>query len=138
MADRRLEPPAILAVRDTSAECADAVTALVAGRAGVVVRADELELLPEALRVVAAGFAVVSTAVVERARAVAELPAGERALLALVARGEGNEAIAAVLEISPSSVKRALVRLRRRLGVEGRPALIRAAQELGFGKGSPD
>lgn len=138
MADRQLEQPAILAPRDTSADCADAVAALVAGRAGVVVRADELELLPEALRAAAAGFAVVSTAVVDRARAVADLPTGERALLALVARGEGNEAIAAVLDTSPSSVKRALVRLRRHLGVDGRPALIRAARELGYGKGSPD
>ena len=132
MADRELERPAILAVRDTSADCADAVDSLVAGRAGIVVGAEEMDLLPEALRAAAQGFVVVSTAVVERALTVSDLPPGERAVLALVARGAGNDAIAAQLGVSPSSAKRAVARLRRRLGVEGRPALIRAARELGY------
>lgn len=132
MADRQLDPPAILAVRGTSAECASGLEAFVAGRAGIVVLAEELDLLPEALAATAEGFAVVSTTVVERSRSVAELAAGEQALLALVARGAGNDAIAAALDTSPSTVKRTLARLCRDLGVEGRSALIRTARELGF------
>lgn len=132
MADRQRVGPAVLVVHASSVACAEAVAAFVAGRADVVLGANELDLLPEAVAAASRGFSVLSTTVVERARRVLPLSAGDRRLVALVADGASNEAIAGELGCSPASVKREVVRLARVLGVAGRAGLIETARELGF------
>jgi len=125
-------------VRAACADCADAIAAVAAGRVDVTLRADELDLLPEALDAAEKGFVVVSTRVLEGARRLPPLTEGDRAMLRLVADGAANDAIAEALSCSTASVKRGLRRLSALLGVGGRPALIRAARALGFERGSPN
>jgi DNA-binding NarL/FixJ family response regulator len=132
VADRRQDVPTVLVVHSSSAACAEGVAAFVDGRAGVVLVADELALLPDALDAASKGFAVLSSSVVEAARPVAVLTAGERALLSMVADGASNDEIAGELGCSLSSAKREVLRLCSNLGVAGRPALIGVARDLGF------
>src|SRR5688500_932974 len=124
MADRQRGEPAVLVVPPSSAACVEGISAFVDGRAEVVLRSDELRLLPDAMAAVSSGFGVVSTRVVDGVRGVPSLTDDERAVLALVVEGRTNEAIAAVLGCSVSSVKRDIARLCRRFDVRGRAALI--------------
>src|SRR4051794_20432950 len=132
MAKRQHGGPEVLVVRAPSAACADAVAAVVEGQVRVALAPEDLDLLPDALTAAERGFSVVSARVVEGARRHPALTDGERATLRLVSLGAGNDAIAAELRRSRSSVKRDVRRLSRLLGVEGRPALIGAARSLGF------
>jgi pimeloyl-ACP methyl ester carboxylesterase/DNA-binding CsgD family transcriptional regulator len=57
----------------------------------------------------------------------------ERELLDWVARGRDNLQIAAELGLADKTVRNALSHLYTKLGVEGRPAAVVRARELGFG-----
>jgi DNA-binding CsgD family transcriptional regulator len=122
----------VLLVQGSTADCEAAVAALVEGRAGVVLAADEADLLPVALAAVEAGFAVVSQRVVEEAASMPALSVEERRLLALIGTGATNGEIAVALDTSVGRVRAASARLARRLGVRGRAGLVTIARSLGI------
>jgi len=130
----------VLLVRSTSVAADDAIAAVLDGRAGAALAADEAELVPIVLAARAAGYAVVSHRVLEAASAMPRLAAGERRLLTLVGEGASNRELAEATGTSLASVKRDVARLADRLGVRGRPALIEAVHELGLrnGEGLPN
>lgn len=121
----------VLLVPASSAACDEAVAAIVAGTAEVVLVDDEAELLPVAMAAVEAGFAVVSRRVVDGAAAMPPLSDHDRGLLHLVGAGASNRAVAEALGTSVGSVKAATVRLARDLSVDGRAGLVELAKSLG-------
>jgi DNA-binding NarL/FixJ family response regulator len=124
--------PDVVVVQPSSAACAEALAAVVAGRAVGAVTTDEIDRLGEARDAVGRGFAVLSRGVLDAAAAVTSLSTAERRVLGLVAAGASNGEVATAMGCSVATVKRELVRLARHLGAEGRAALIAAARELGL------
>src|SRR4051794_10040181 len=111
MAKRQHGGPEVLVVRAPGAACADAVAAVVEGQGRVALAPEGLGLLPDAPTAGERGLSGVSARVVEGARRLPPLTEGERATLRLVSLGAGNDAIAAELCRSRSSVKRDVRRL---------------------------
>ncbi|MDT9591959.1 LuxR C-terminal-related transcriptional regulator [Nocardioides zeae] len=62
----------------------------------------------------------------------AQLSAREREVLALVARGNGNKAIAKELFVSEATVKTHLAHVYDKLGVTDRAAAVATGYELGI------
>jgi DNA-binding NarL/FixJ family response regulator len=122
--------------------------ALRAGAAGFLTKEVEPDALREAIRVVAAGDALLTPSVTRRvvadfaARPLASSPkddrrlevltARERELVALVASGLSNEEIAAKLTISPLTAKTHVARAITKLGLRDRVQLVIVAFETGL------
>ncbi|MFF5172080.1 response regulator [Micromonospora sp. NPDC000089] len=120
--------------------------ALRAGASGFLVKDMALEEIVGAIRVVAAGDALLAPAVTRRL--IADVvrrpvpsprrlpPAGvtdrEREVLTLVGRGLSNAEIAAELVISPATAKAHVARLFTKLGARDRVHLVIAAYEAGL------
>ena len=117
-----------------------------AGAAGFLVKDTDAAELIRAVRVVAAGDALLSPAVTGRLIAefaartrpgtpvagVSELTAREREVLALVASGLSNEEIAARLYVSMSTVKTHVARAMTKLDARDRAQLVVLAYEAGL------
>ncbi|MGA4541268.1 response regulator [Uniformispora flossi] len=127
------------------------LAALRAGAAGFLVKDTRPAELLDAIRVVAAGDALLSPGPTARliARVVRlpdavsvpggaagkrldELSAREREVLALVGRGLNNAEVAGVLDLSPLTVKTHVSRVMGKLRVRDRPQLVVAAYESGL------
>ncbi len=121
--------------------------ALRVGASGFVLKDIEPTELLQAIRVVAAGEALLSPSVTRRliarfagraaprpsqAGRLTELTEREREVLALVAAGRSNEEIAAHLFISPATVKTHVSRTMSKLEARDRAQLVIAAYEGGL------
>ena len=121
--------------------------ALRSGASGFVVKDIEPPDLLRAVRVVAAGEALLSPGATRRliaafasqperrrvdAKALAELTEREREVLALVAAGHSNEEIADELVVSPATVKTHVGRVMAKLDAHDRAQLVVIAYETGL------
>jgi class 3 adenylate cyclase/DNA-binding NarL/FixJ family response regulator len=95
-------------------------------------RVSDVAVLTDAIRRVAEGETVIDPTIVSRlmkrqraAGALGELEDADREVLALVAEGYGDEAIAAQLGSDPAAVNERVGRLFRTLGVEEKPDEVR-------------
>ncbi len=131
-------------------------SALSAGASGFVLKDATPDELVYAVRVVAAGDALLSPAVTtrlieqllpalvsqakppaERSADVATLTEREMEVLLLVARGRSNEEIRRELCISEATVKTHVSHILTKLGVRDRVQAVIAAYELGLVKADP-
>lgn len=116
-----------------------------AGASGFLLKDIEPDALREAVRVVAAGEALLSPSVTRRLIAefaqstgeldespIEQLTPREREVLALVGRGKSNENIAEELFISASTAKTHVNRAMIKLGVHDRAQLVVIAFETGL------
>jgi RNA polymerase sigma factor (sigma-70 family) len=121
--------------------------ALRGGASGFLVKDSEPEELLRAVRVVAAGEALLSPGATRRLIAefaaqpqrrrvseqqLADLTEREREVLALVGAGQSNEEIAETLVVSPATVKTHVGRVMAKLYAHDRAQLVIAAYESGL------
>ena len=121
--------------------------ALRAGASGFLLKDTEPAELLQAVRIVAAGEALLAPSVTRRLieefairpdpnrtppSALEVLTAREREVLALVARGSSNGEIAAELYISPATAKTHVSRIMMKLGARDRAQLVVTAYETGL------
>ena len=121
--------------------------ALRAGAAGFLLKASPPDRLAEAVRVVAAGEALLAPSLTRRLiaahisrpppvdgapAALADLTEREREVLSLVARGLTNDEIAARLVVSPATVKTHVNRVLTKLGLRDRAQAVVFAYEAGL------
>ena len=123
--------------------------ALHAGAAGFLLKDVEPDDLRDAVRVVAAGEALLSPSITRRLIAefvsqpgrgrhvpaqLAELTEREREVMVLIAEGLTNDEIAARLVISPATAKTHVSRILLKLGARDRSQLVVLAYESGLVK----
>jgi DNA-binding NarL/FixJ family response regulator len=119
----------------------DVLPAIKAGATGYLLKDTPRDELHRAIRAAHAGEAVLSPAVATRllgqVREPAQEPLSARELdvLALVAKGSTNRAVAAALFISEATVKTHLLHVYAKLGVGDRAAAVAVAYERGLLKG---
>lgn len=120
--------------------------AILAGASGFLVKDTEPAELIRAVRVAAAGDALLSPGVTKRllakvasglkqapaSDALAELTDREREVLALVGEGLTNQEIAARLHLSPLTAKTHVSRIMFKLGARDRVQLVVVAYETGL------
>ncbi|MFE3070083.1 response regulator [Streptomyces sp. NPDC059247] len=123
----------------------DTLPAIEAGATGYLLKDAPREELFGAVRAAAEGRTVLSPAVASRLVTAVRTPAApkgtalsarEREILALVARGTANRAIAAELFISEATVKTHLTHIYGKLGVKDRAAAVAAGYDRGILGGS--
>lgn len=124
----------ILTTFDTDA---DILRAVEAGATGYLLKDTPHEVLVNGVRAAARGETVlaptVSTRLLGNVRASSErLTPRETEVLALVAEGLSNPAIAAQLFVGEATVKTHLVRVFNKLGVADRTAAVTEARRRGF------
>ncbi|GAA4910682.1 two component transcriptional regulator, LuxR family [Stackebrandtia albiflava] len=132
----------VLTTFDTDRHIIDAVRA---GACGFLLKDVTPDRLREAVRIVAAGDALLSPAVTRRVmRAAAVAPTGlaaerlsvltdrEREVLAELGAGRNNEEIGARLHMSPATARTHIGRLLSKLGARDRAQLVVAAYETGL------
>lgn len=136
---RRRRLPAAVLVLTTYDTDSDTVAAIEAGATGYLLKDAPVETLVAGVRATAAGETVLSPAVatrlashVRRPTRTAALSAREREVLALVARGTANRAIARELFVSEATVKTHLAHVYDKLGVTDRAAAVAVAYERGI------
>lgn len=131
-------PTVRVLVLTTYDEDHEIVRALEAGAAGYLLKDTPREELFRAVRATARGEAVLGPAVAARLLGRMRAPAvdapSERELdvLALVAKGLTNRAVARALSISEATVKTHLVHVFGKLGVDDRTAAVTVAYERGL------
>lgn len=125
--------------------------ALSAGAGGFLLKDAEPDEIASAVRVVAAGEALIEPSITRRlietfvaarpgvpagaaARGIDELTDREREILTLVARGLNNDQIGERLFISPATVKTHLARIMAKLDAHDRAQLVVRAYESGLVK----
>jgi DNA-binding NarL/FixJ family response regulator len=121
--------------------------AMNAGASGFLLKDVRPEQLADAVRVVAAGDALLAPAITRRLieefvrrrppgsgtpRELAELTARELEVLKLVARGLSNSEIAAELVVSEATVKTHITHVLTKLGLRGRVQAVVLAYESGL------
>ncbi|MFF5388732.1 response regulator [Streptomyces sp. NPDC013012] len=120
----------------------DTLPAIEAGATGYLLKDAPREELFAAVRAAAGGRTVLSPAVASRLVTAVRTPAAppadttlsarEAEILALVARGTANRAIAAELFISEATVKTHLTHIYAKLGAKDRAAAVAAGYERGI------
>ncbi|MFC8294631.1 response regulator [Streptomyces sp. NPDC057242] len=120
----------------------DTLPAIEAGATGYLLKDAPREELFAAVRAAAGGRTVLSPAVASRLVTAVRAPtappadttlsAREAEILALVARGTANRAIAAELFISEATVKTHLTHIYAKLGAKDRAAAVAAGYERGI------
>ena len=146
-ADQRLSEVAIIML--TTFDEDDQIFAAIRARAsGYLLKDAEPDDLREAIRVVAAGDALLSASVTRKVmEGIVSGPAGvadrgrlnelterEREVLAGVGRGLSNEEIAAEIHISPATARTYVSRILTKLGARDRAQLVVIAYETGLVK----
>jgi DNA-binding NarL/FixJ family response regulator len=138
--------PARVLVLTTFDEDDDVYGALRAGASGFLVKDMALEDILAAIRVVAAGDAIIAPGITRRLigqfasqsrpepkiRELAGITGREREVLKLVGLGMSNAEIAAALYISPGTAKTHVARLLAKLGARDRVQLVITAYEAGL------
>ncbi|MEV6716172.1 response regulator transcription factor [Lentzea sp. NPDC051208] len=120
----------------------DVLPAIKAGATGYLLKDTPRDELQRAIRAAHAGEAVLSPAVATRLLgqvrepALEPLSARELDVLALVAKGSTNRAVAAALFISEATVKTHLLHVYAKLGVSDRAAAVAVAYERGLLRGA--
>lgn len=137
--DRHGTPPDYAALLHATAEARNALRDAAVAAAIAAVRARSVaEVLDEALAVLAdaetAPSADFPPGNASRQTTVALSPR-EKEVLALVAEGRSNKAIAEALYVSPNTVKTHVMSLLHKLQADSRVQLAVVATELGCGKG---
>ncbi|SFR25063.1 DNA-binding response regulator, NarL/FixJ family, contains REC and HTH domains [Lentzea waywayandensis] len=139
----RLRPhPCRVLVLTTYDTDRDVLPAIKAGATGYLLKDTPRDELQRAIRAAHAGEAVLSPAVATRLLGQVREPAleplstRELDVLALVAKGSTNRAVAAALFISEATVKTHLLHVYAKLGVSDRAAAVAVAYERGLLKGS--
>jgi DNA-binding NarL/FixJ family response regulator len=116
----------------------DVLPAIKAGATGYLLKDTPRDELQRAIRAAHAGEAVLSPAVATRLLGQVRKPATEALstreldVLALVAKGSTNRAVAAALFISEATVKTHLLHVYAKLGVSDRAAAVAVAYERGL------
>ncbi|WP_329790192.1 response regulator transcription factor [Lentzea sp. DG1S-22] len=116
----------------------DVLPAIKAGATGYLLKDTPRDELQRAIRAAHSGEAVLSPAVATRLLgqvrepALEPLSARELDVLALVAKGTTNRAVAAALFISEATVKTHLLHVYAKLGVSDRAAAVAVAYERGL------
>jgi DNA-binding NarL/FixJ family response regulator len=119
----------------------DTLPAIEAGATGYLLKDAPRDELFAAVRAAAAGRTVLSPAVASRLVSAVRAPAApadgvlsarEREILALVARGASNRAVAAELFISETTVKTHLTHIYDKLGVRDRAAAVATGYDQGI------
>ncbi|MER7498911.1 response regulator transcription factor [Nonomuraea pusilla] len=132
----RVDHPEIkVIVLTTYGTDADVTRAMAAGVAGYLLKDAPREELHRAVRVAAAGGAVLAPSIASaliRRPATQEPSPREVEVLRLVARGAANKEIARTLLISETTVKTHLKHVFAKLGVETRAAAVVVAMERGL------
>jgi DNA-binding NarL/FixJ family response regulator len=119
----------------------DVLPAIKAGATGYLLKDTPRDDLQRAIRAAHAGEAVLSPAVATRLLGQVREPASEPLsareleVLAVVARGSTNRAVAAALFISEATVKTHLLHVYAKLGVSDRAAAVAVAYERGLLRG---
>lgn len=135
---RSAHPAVRVLVLTTYDDDHDIVRAVEAGATGYLLKDAPREEVFQAVRAAARGETVLAPTVAAKlVRQVRRQPAEsltdrERAVLALVAGGKTNRAIAAELFVSEATVKTHLVHVFAKLGVDDRTAAVMAALERGM------
>ncbi|MEU5312515.1 response regulator transcription factor [Streptomyces sp. NPDC021562] len=116
---------------------ADTLPAIEAGATGYLLKDAPPEDLAAAVRTAAAGRTTLAPAVAERLMSRLRTPGTsltprETEVLALVARGLSNQAVAGRLHLTEGTVKSHLARSYAKLGVDSRTAAVAAATALGL------
>ncbi|MEU8263802.1 response regulator transcription factor [Micromonospora sp. NPDC048999] len=116
---------------------ADTLPAIEAGATGYLLKDAPPEELAAAVRTAAAGRTTLAPAVADRLMNRLRAPATaltrrETDVLALVAQGLSNRAVAARLHLTEGTVKSHLARIYTKLGVDSRTAAVAAATRLGL------
>lgn len=124
----------VLTTYDTDS---DTIAAIEAGATGYLLKDAPTETLVAAIRATAAGETVLSPAVASRLASHVRgggdaLTSREREVLALVAAGTSNRAIARELFVSEATVKTHLVHIYSKLGVADRAAAVANAYQQGI------
>ncbi|MFF5286499.1 response regulator transcription factor [Streptomyces sp. 62] len=121
----------------------DTLPAIEAGATGYLLKDAPREELFAAVRAAASGRAVLSPTVASRLVTAVRAPAPDSTLsaregeiLALVAKGTANRAIAAELFISEATVKTHLTHIYAKLGVKDRAAAVATGYDRGILGGS--
>lgn len=128
---RALEGPPPVLILTTYDTDADIRSALDAGASGYMLKDAPPEDIRRAVLAAAAGTRVLAPDVqarIERTRQEDALSARELELLALLAGGASNRALAKALFISEATVKTHLVHIYAKLGVDNRTAAIAEAR----------
>jgi DNA-binding NarL/FixJ family response regulator len=144
------DAPRVL-VLTMSDEDAAVVEAVQAGALGYLLKEAEPDDIVRAVQSVARGDAILGAGIARKvlglagradrtrmsaaAARIAQLSPREREILAGVARGRGNAAIAAELFLSPKTVRNQVSILFTKLGVANRGEAIVLAREAGLGGG---
>jgi DNA-binding NarL/FixJ family response regulator len=125
----------------------DLFAAILAGALGFLLKSSEPAELVQAVRVLAAGEALLSPSATRRLmlefrtrpqphvpgpEQLDELTAREREVMALVASGLRNDEIAERFVISPATVKTHVSRARRKLDARDRSQLVAIAYQIGL------
>ncbi|HEX7303469.1 response regulator transcription factor [Lentzea sp.] len=116
---------------------ADTLPAIEAGATGYLLKDAPPEELAAAVRTAAAGRSALAPAVADRLLTRMRTPGTaltrrETEVLALVAAGLSNRAIAARLHLTEGTVKSHLARSYTKLGVDSRTAAVATATDLGL------
>jgi DNA-binding NarL/FixJ family response regulator len=132
----RPDPPrvVVLTTYDTDA---DILRAVEAGAAGYLLKDSDPAVLMDAVRAAARGETVLNPDVAQRLyRRIrsprVELSSRETEIVALVARGLSNRAVAKELFVTEATVKSHLVHVFSKLEVDSRTAAVAAARERGL------
>lgn len=116
---------------------ADTLPAIEAGATGYLLKDAPPEDLAAAVRTAAAGRTALAPAVADRLMNRLRTPGAaltrrETEVLALVAEGLSNQAVAGRLHLTEGTVKSHLARAYTKLGVDSRTAAVAAAASLGL------
>ena len=143
--DQRLSEVAIIML--TTFDDDDQIFAAIrAGASGYLLKDAEPDDLREAIRVVAAGNALLSASITRKVMEgsvsgpagiadhgrLSELTGREREVLAGVGRGLSNDEIAAEIHISPATARTYVSRILTKLGARDRAQLVILAYETGL------
>lgn len=146
---RALDVPTAVLVITMHEDDNSVVTAIEAGARGYVSKSADRNELERAIAACAAGGVVFGARLAGRlasllsgprdaaARAFPELTPRERDVLERLARGEGNEAIARALGLSPKTVRNQVSVILSKLAVIDRSAAMELARRAGLGKDGP-
>lgn len=143
--DQRLSEVAIIMLT-TFDEDDQIFAAIRAGASGYLLKDAEPDDLREAIRVVAAGDALLSASITRKVMAgivsgpagvanhgrLSELTEREREVLVGVGRGLSNDEIAAEIHISPATARTYVSRILTKLGARDRAQLVVVAYETGL------